>query len=89
MTLPPARAAAVSAGETLLAVALALLAVRWWHRGMIAAEVVGGAELFQVDGRWWAAAVLGVTVAGLLLIDALRRIGSGVASAGPPVGEQP
>lgn len=73
MPRPTARAAAVAAVEALLAVALVVVAVRWWHRGIVAVEG-GRAELFLVDGRWWAGAVLLVTVAGLALIDAARRI---------------
>lgn len=81
MNRPATRAAAANtaaAVEVLLATALVVVAVRWWHRGVVAATetcVPGGcAELFQVDGRWWSAAVLAVTVAGLLLIDAARRV---------------
>ncbi len=81
MNRPPARAvgrlATIAAVEVLPAAALVVVAVRWWYRGMVVPTetcVPGGcAELFQVDGRWWSAAVLGVTVAGLLLIDAARR----------------
>jgi hypothetical protein len=66
-------ALAVAAVEVLSATVLVALAVRWWYRGMVVTEFAG-AQLFRVDGRWWAAAVLGATVAGLLLIDAVRRV---------------
>ncbi|MQA13681.1 MAG: hypothetical protein GEV09_05760 [Pseudonocardiaceae bacterium] len=64
---------AIAAVEVLLAAAVAVLAVRWWHRGVIVTDVAG-AELFRVDGRWWSAAVLVATVAGLVLIDVARRL---------------
>lgn len=66
------RRATLAAVEVLLAAAMVVGAVRWWHRGMLPIEV-RGVELFRVDGRWWAVAILGVTVAGLLLVDAVRR----------------
>lgn len=69
----PARRTSSVAVEVLLAAALVVGAVRWWHRGVLLTEVAG-VDLFRVDGRWWAVAILGVTVAGLLLIDAVRRL---------------
>lgn len=73
MTPPSARGAAVAAVEVLLAAVLVAVAVWGWHRGMTPTEAAG-TELFRVDGRWWAAAVLLATLAGLVLIDAARRI---------------
>ncbi|MPZ64789.1 MAG: hypothetical protein GEU83_04480 [Pseudonocardiaceae bacterium] len=67
------RPALTAAVEVLLAAALSAIAVRWWYRGMIVSEVTGG-ELYRVDGRWWALAVVAATVAGLLLIDAVHRL---------------
>lgn len=59
--------------EVLAAIALGWL-VRWcWQHGVIV-TVRDGVELSHIDGRWWTAALAGATLAGILLLDAGRRV---------------
>lgn len=56
-------------------VALVLVGLAWWcwHRGLIV-TVRRGVAMNRVEGSWWAAATGAVTLAGLLLLDAARRV---------------
>lgn len=76
MTAGRIRRAAVAVVEVLLAVGLAVVAVELW-RG-------GGAphEPGPVDGRWWAGAVTVATLAGILLLDVVRRTATSAPTAG-------
>ncbi|MGH3974389.1 MAG: hypothetical protein ACRDS9_13830 [Pseudonocardiaceae bacterium] len=76
----------VAVGEALAAIALAWLAWWCWHRGVIVTEDQG-LLLNRIEGRWWTAAIGAATLAGILLLDALRESTRAVASrprAAPP-----
>ncbi|MGH3795570.1 MAG: hypothetical protein ACRDSP_11835 [Pseudonocardiaceae bacterium] len=62
----------VALGEVLAAILLAVLGWWCWHRGVIV-TVQDGAELTRIEGVWWAGATGAVTLAGLLLLDAVRQ----------------
>jgi hypothetical protein len=74
-TLPRRRPRLVAAAMADVVVALVLvgLAWWWWHRGVIV-TVRHGVAMNRVEGRWWAVATGAVTLAGLLLLDAGRRL---------------
>lgn len=55
--------------EVLLGVALAVVAVELWRRGS-----ASGRGLPRIDGRWWAGAVGVATLAGILFLNAARRV---------------
>jgi len=59
--------------DVVVALVLVGLAWWWWHRGVIV-TVRRGVAMNRVEGRWWAAATGAVTLAGLLLLDAGRRV---------------
>jgi hypothetical protein len=60
---------------TEVVVALVLVGLAWWcwHRGVIV-TVRRGVAMNRVEGSWWAAATGAITLAGLLLLDAARRV---------------
>ena len=72
---PPRRPlmVAVVVADAVVALVLVGLAWWWWHRGVIV-TVRHGVAMNRVEGRWWAAATGAVTLAGLLLLDAGRRL---------------
>jgi hypothetical protein len=55
--------------------ALLLVALAWWcwHRGVIV-TVRRGVAMNRIEGRWWGLATGEVTLAGLVLLDAGRRM---------------
>lgn len=69
----------IAVGEALATVMLGWLAWWCWHRGVIV-TVRQGVQLSRIEGRWWAAATGMATLAGILALDAGRR----VALAGRP-----
>ena len=64
---------AVVVADAVVALVLVGLAWWWWQRGVIV-TVRHGVAMNRVEGRWWAAATGAVTLAGLLLLDAGRRL---------------
>jgi hypothetical protein len=58
--------------------ALLLVGLAWWcwHRGLIV-TVRRGVPMYRVEGYWWAVATAAVTLAGLSLLDASRRVMGG------------
>lgn len=73
---PPHRRAlpvAVAVTEVVAALVLVGMAWWWWHRGVIV-TVRRGVAMNRVEGSWWAAATGAVTFAGILLLDAGRRL---------------
>ncbi|MDQ3762252.1 MAG: hypothetical protein M3460_11360 [Actinomycetota bacterium] len=77
----PLRAAAAVA-EVLAAIVLGGLAWWCWHRGVIV-TVRRGIELSRIEGRWWALATSMATLAGILLLDAGRRVAIARRSTSP------
>jgi hypothetical protein len=76
-SLPPRQVsgplrAVVVVVEVLAVVALGVLAYRWWQRGVVV-TVGHRVTLDRIDGRWWGAAAVAVTLAGLLLLSAGRQ----------------
>lgn len=67
----PLRALAALA-EVLAALGLAALAGWCWQRGVIR-TVQEGVQVSRIEGAWWASAAGVATVAGILLIDAVRQ----------------
>jgi hypothetical protein len=55
--------------------ALLLVGLAWWcwHRGVIV-TVRRGVAMNRIEGRWWGLATGGVTLAGLVLLDAAWRM---------------
>lgn len=66
------RRALVAVTEVLAAIVFAWLAWWCWNRGLIV-MVRDGVALRRIEGRWWAAATGAVTLAGILVLDALRQ----------------
>lgn len=64
---------AAAVGEVLAAIVLAGLAWWCWHRGVIV-TMRRGVALNRIEGRWWATAAGAATLAGVLLLDAGRRV---------------
>jgi hypothetical protein len=64
--------------------ALLLVGLAWWcwHRGVIV-TVRRGVAMNRIEGRWWALATGEVTLAGLVLLDAARRV---IAESSPQHG---
>lgn len=67
------RRALIAVAEVLAVIVLAWLAWWCWHRGVIV-TVRNGVALRRIEGRWWAAATGAATLAGVLLLDAGRRV---------------
>jgi hypothetical protein len=59
--------------EVLAVIVLAWLSWWCWHRGVIIAEY-NGVTLRRIEGRWWAAATGAATLAGILVLHALRQM---------------
>lgn len=59
--------------ELLTAILLGCFAWWCWHRGVIV-MVRRGVEMNRVEGGWWAVATGAATLAGILLVDAGRRL---------------
>ncbi|MGH3884608.1 MAG: hypothetical protein ACRDRY_13630 [Pseudonocardiaceae bacterium] len=66
------RRALVAVTEVLAAIVLAWLAWWCWNRGLIV-TVSNGVALLRIEGRWWAAATGAATLAGILVLNALRQ----------------
>jgi hypothetical protein len=71
-TRRPLRVAAAGV-EVFAALVLAGLAWWCWHRGVLV-TVRRGVAMNRIDGRWWAIATGVATLAGILLLDAGRRV---------------
>jgi hypothetical protein len=71
--LRPSRPPLAALGEVLAAVVLGALAWWCWHRGVVV-TVQKGVRLSRIEGAWWAGATGVATLAGILLLDALRRL---------------
>ncbi|MGH3787836.1 MAG: hypothetical protein ACRDRG_15090 [Pseudonocardiaceae bacterium] len=59
--------------ELLTAILLGCFAWWCWHRGVIV-MLRRGVEMNRVEGGWWAVATGAATLAGILLLDAGRRV---------------
>ncbi len=72
------RRALIAAGEVVAVVALALVAVWAWNRGItkLAYPIDGREPLISTryHGNWLGTAVAAVTVAAILLLDAVRQV---------------
>ncbi len=66
------RRALVAVAELLAVILLAWLAWWCWHRGVIV-TIRNGMALHRIEGRWWATATGAATLAGVLVLDALRQ----------------
>lgn len=64
---------AVAVAEVAAALLLVVFAWWCWHRGVIV-TVRRGVAMNRIEGRWWGAATGTVTLAGLFLLDASRRV---------------
>jgi hypothetical protein len=75
--VPPSRRHALPVAVVVAEVVAALLLVglAWWcwHRG-VTVTVRRGVAMNRVEGRWWALATGEVTLAGLFLLNAARRM---------------
>ncbi|MGH4009164.1 MAG: hypothetical protein ACRDTH_13595 [Pseudonocardiaceae bacterium] len=74
--------ALITVVEVLAAIVLAWLAWWCWHRGVIV-TMRDGVALSRIEGRWWAVASGAATLAGILVLDALRQ---GVLAVAPRPG---
>lgn len=74
--------AAAPAAEVLAAILLGWFTWWCWHRGMIAI-VRRGVDMSRIEGGWWATATGVATLAGILLLDAGRRVTAAGWSIGP------
>ena len=64
----------VLAVAEVLAICVLVWLTWWcWHRGVIITEH-NGVMLRRIEGRWWAVATGAATLAGILMLDALRRV---------------
>jgi hypothetical protein len=59
--------------EVLVVIMLGGLAWWCWQRGVIV-TVRRGVEMTRIEGSWWATATGAATLAGILLLDAGRRV---------------
>ena len=69
---------AAPVAEVSTAILLGWFAWWCWHRGVIV-TVRRGVEMNRVEGGWWAVATAAATLAGILLLDAGRRVATAVA----------
>ncbi|HEX2290156.1 MAG TPA: hypothetical protein VHH53_08175 [Pseudonocardiaceae bacterium] len=76
----------VTVAEVLVICVLVWLTWWCWHRGVIITEH-NGVTLRRIEGRWWAAATGAATLAGILVLDALRQMMSGALRAPASVRE--
>ncbi|MFY9807973.1 MAG: hypothetical protein WCC65_02770 [Pseudonocardiaceae bacterium] len=60
--------------EVLVAIALGGLTWWCWHHGVVHTTTRRGIALYRIEGRWWAIAVGAAMLAGILLVDAGRRM---------------
>jgi hypothetical protein len=60
------------AAEVVAVVGLAALAWWCWHRGVIV-TMRRGVAMSRIEGGWWAGATAAATLAGILLVDMVRR----------------
>jgi hypothetical protein len=67
------RLSRAAAAEVLAVLALVVLAWWCWQRGVIV-TVRRGVAMTRVEGGWWASATGAATLAGILLLDAGRRV---------------
>ncbi|MGH3985657.1 MAG: hypothetical protein ACRDST_23995 [Pseudonocardiaceae bacterium] len=67
------RGVLVAVAEVLVVVVLVWFAWWCWHRGVIITEH-NGVTLRRIEGRWWAIATGAATLAGVLMLDALRQV---------------
>jgi TRAP-type C4-dicarboxylate transport system permease small subunit len=58
--------------EVVAVVVLATLAWWCWHRGVIV-TMRRGVAMSRIEGGWWASATAAATLAGILLVDMVRR----------------
>ena len=81
----------VAVAEVLVICVLAWLAWWCWQRGVIITEVIitehNSVTLRRIEGRWWAVATGAATLAGILVLDALRQMMSGALRAPASVRE--
>ncbi|MGH3824367.1 MAG: hypothetical protein ACRDRA_16285 [Pseudonocardiaceae bacterium] len=63
----------VAGAEVLVVIVLGVVAWWCWQRGLIV-TVRRGVSMSRVEGAWWASAIGAATLAGILLLDAGRRI---------------
>ncbi|MGH3767351.1 MAG: hypothetical protein ACRDTX_19730 [Pseudonocardiaceae bacterium] len=63
----------VVAAEVVIAIVLAGVTWWCWHRGVVV-TVRRGVAMNRIEGRWWGIAIGAATVAGILLLDAGRRV---------------
>lgn len=63
----------VAGAEVLAALGLVWLTWWCWQRGVIITEH-NDVTLRRIEGRWWAAATGAATLAGILMLDALRQV---------------
>lgn len=63
----------IAVAEVLAAIVLAGLAWWCWHRG-VHVTMRRGVALSRVEGSWWAAATGVAIIAGILLLDATRKV---------------
>lgn len=67
------RGVLVAVVEVLAVVVLGWLAWWCWQRGVIITEH-DDVTLRRIEGRWWAVATGAATLAGILMLDALRQV---------------
>ncbi|MDQ4030856.1 MAG: hypothetical protein M3332_00725 [Actinomycetota bacterium] len=73
----------VLAVAEVLAICVLVWLTWWcWHRGVIITEH-NGVTLRRIEGRWWAAATGAATLAGILVLHALRQMMSVSALRAP------
>ena len=59
--------------EVLAVIVLVWVAWWCWRHGVIITQH-NGVTLHRIEGRWWAVATGAATLAGILILDALRQV---------------